>query len=56
MPVVLDEYDNYEKDGIDVYIDKNIKTLSGLVHFKLDKLLMFEKVIVHGLDLDFDRK
>jgi len=56
VPVALGEYDKYEKDDIEVYIDKNIKTLSGLVHFKLDKLLMFEKVIVHGLDLDFDRK
>ena len=56
VPVALDGYDKYDKDAIDVYIDKNIQTVSGLIHFKLDKMMMFEKVIVHGLDLDFDRK
>ena len=56
MPAALDKYEAYEKDGIMVYVDKSIKTLSGLIHFKLDKLMMFEKVIVHGLDLDVERK
>tara|TARA_Y100000588_G_C14115520_1_gene864940 strand:+ start:389 stop:559 length:171 start_codon:yes stop_codon:yes gene_type:complete len=56
VPAALEGFDFYEKDGIQVYIDKDINTKSGLIHFKLDKLFMFEKVIVHGLDLDFDRK
>lgn len=56
MPVAPDQYEVFEKDDVTVYVDKNIKTSSGLIHFKLDKLLMFEKVIVHGLDLDFERK
>jgi len=56
VPAALEEYEMYEKDGIKVYVDKKIKTLNGLIHFKLDKLLMFEKVIAHGLDLDFERK
>jgi len=56
VPAALEDYDYYEKDGIHVYVDKDINTKSGLIHFKLDKLFMFEKVIAHGLDLDFDRK
>lgn len=56
MPAALDKYDKYMVDGITIYIQKDIKTVNGQFHFKLDKLLMFEKVIVHGLDLDFERR
>ncbi len=56
VPVALDAYNKFEKEDIEVYIDKDIKTVSGLINFKLDKLFMFEKVIAHGLDLDFNRK
>jgi hypothetical protein len=55
-PAVPETCDRYTLDDIVVYIDKRIETQDGKIHFALDKMLMFEKIVPKGLKLDLTRQ
>ncbi|WP_430884593.1 hypothetical protein [Fusibacter sp. JL216-2] len=55
VPGALEDFNHYKHEDIDIYIDKNVRTKNGLIYFKLDKLLMFKKIIAQGLDIDMER-
>lgn len=55
-PAVPEQFHHTRQTGLDIYIDKRVRTAGQPIEFRMDKFLMLEKVIVRGLDIDFERK
>ncbi len=51
QPDHLDKFNVSEFNGITLYIDKNVKVITPVLQFDVEKTLIFEKMIVKGLGL-----